>query len=277
MANPLLSDKALDQSVERAGWAAPQRGAQNSVYGGPTQPNDTISPWDPPKAPQRAMTVNGTISATLVLLALLVVSGAVGWFSSKTNPNGSFNFPTIAIVGVFIGFGCVIGSYVKPRLAKFLAPVYALAEGFFVGAVSHAYNSYKDGIVIQAIGATVAVFAVMLFLYRTRIIKVTDKFRRIVIGATMGIALLYLVSFVFSIFGATPSFINSPSLLGIGFSVLAIVIAASNLALDFDVIERGVARQLPKEMEWVCALGLVVTLVWLYLELLRLLAKLNRR
>jgi uncharacterized YccA/Bax inhibitor family protein len=275
MANPLLTDKALDQTVERAGWAAPNMQHRSTSLN--PQLTDTISPWDPPKAPPRAMTVNGTISATLVLLALLVVSGTAGWVATKANAEGAVKFPAIAFIGIFVGLGCVIGSYVKPKLAKILAPIYALAEGFFVGAVSHAYNEYQKGVVVQAVGATVAVFAVMLFLYRTKIIKVTDRYRRIVVGATMGIALLYLVSMVFSLFGSTPSFINSPSLLGIGFSVLAVVIAASNLALDFDVIERGVARQLPKEMEWVCALGLVVTLVWLYLELLRLLAKLNRR
>ncbi len=276
MANPLLSDKALDQSVERAGWAAP-RGAHKNIYGGPTQPNDTISPWDPPKAPEGAMTVNGTISATLVLLALLLVSATFGWLATKANAVGQVKFPVIAFVGIFVGLACVIGCYVKPKYARILAPVYALAEGYFVGAISKAYNTYQGGIVTKAVGATVAVFAVMLFLYRTGIIKVTDRFRRIVIGATMGIALFYLVSFVIGIFAGGQSFLNSSSLLSIGFSIFAVIIAASNLALDFDVIERGVARQLPKQMEWVCALGLVVTLVWLYLELLRLLSKLQRR
>jgi uncharacterized YccA/Bax inhibitor family protein len=279
MANPLLTDKTLDQAVERAGWAAPstaQRGTQLRPQDYP-QLNDTISPWDQPKARQAPMTVNGTVTATAFLLALLVVAGTAGWIATKANAAGAVQFPSIAFVGIFVGLGCVIGANLKPQWARILAPVYALAEGFFVGAISKAYNTYQNGIVVQAVGGTVAVFAVMLFLYRTRIIKVTERFRKIVIGATLGIALLYLVSMVFSLFGHTPSFIHDASPLGIGFSVLAIIIAASNLALNFDVIERAAARQLPKQMEWVCALGLLVTLVWLYLELLRLLSRLNRR
>jgi uncharacterized YccA/Bax inhibitor family protein len=137
------------------------------------------------------------------------------------------------------------------------------------------YESFQDGIVVQAIGATLSVFLVMLVLYRTRIIKVTDKFRRAVIFATLGIMVLYGVSFLMSLFGASISFINSPSLLGIGFSVLVCGIASLNLALDFDRIERGVQGNMPKDYEWVAALGLLVTLVWLYLEMLRLLSKLR--
>jgi uncharacterized YccA/Bax inhibitor family protein len=131
--------------------------------------------------------------------------------------------------------------------------------------------------VVQAVGTTLAVFGVMLFLYRTRILRVTDKFRRIVIGATLGVMVFYLASFVFSMFGANVSFLSSSSGVGILFSLFVAGLAAFNLALDFDFIERGEAMGLPRRMEWFAALGLLVTLVWLYLEVLRLLAKLRER
>ena len=149
------------------------------------------------------------------------------------------------------------------------------ALSFAVGAISKGYETFQDGIVVQAVGATIAVVFSMLVLYRTRIIKVTERFRKVVIGATMGIMLLYLVSFLINIFGGNLAFINSPSLLGIGFSILVCGLAAMNLALDFDLIERGVQERFPKSYEWVAALGLVVTIIWLYLELLRLFAKLR--
>ena len=130
---------------------------------------------------------------------------------------------------------------------------------------------------LQAVGTTLAVFGVMLFLYRTRVLRVTDKFRRIVIGATLGVAVLYLVSFVISLLGANVSFISSSSGFGILFSLFVAGLAAFNLALDFDFIEQGEKMALPRRMEWFAALGLLVTLVWLYLEVLRLLAKLRER
>jgi uncharacterized YccA/Bax inhibitor family protein len=228
------------------------------------------------------MTVRGSITATAVLFVLLLASAAVGWMNTSpatTDPvtgRMEFSFPGLAMVGVIVGFVCVIALYFKPKYAKFLGPVYAIAEGFFVGAISRVFEEQWSGIVLQAAGATLAVFAVMLALYNTRIIKVTDKFRRTVIFATLGIMALYLVSFVISLFGGEVPFINDASLLGIGFSVLVCGIAAMNLALDFDFIERGSKAGLSKDYEWVAAVGLLVTIVWLYLEILRLLAKLRQ-
>jgi uncharacterized YccA/Bax inhibitor family protein len=155
--------------------------------------------------------------------------------------------------------------------------VYAVGEGFFLGVVSKNYETWYDGIVVQAAGATIAVFAVMLFLYRTQIIKVTDRMRRIVVGATMGIAIFYGISMLINLFGGNVSFLNSSSGFSIGFSFLVAGLAAFNLALDFDFIEKGAKARLPQHMEWFAALGLLVTLVWLYLEILRLLAKLRDR
>jgi uncharacterized YccA/Bax inhibitor family protein len=178
---------------------------------------------------------------------------------------------------VLVGFACAIAMYFRPMWAKFLAPVYAVGDGFFLGVISKAYEGYQDGIVVQAVGATLGVFVVMLVLYRTKIIKVTDKFRKIIITATMGLMVFYLFSFIINLFGGGVSFLHSTSLLSIGFSVFAAGLAAMNLALDFDFIEKGAKQGLPKGMEWFAAFALVVTLVWLYLELLRLLSKLQRR
>jgi uncharacterized YccA/Bax inhibitor family protein len=179
--------------------------------------------------------------------------------------------------GFIVALIAVFASTFKPHLAKYLAPVYALAEGVVLGAISRAYSEAYSGIVLQAIGTTAGVFVVMLLLYRSRIITVNDKFRRIIMGAMLGLMAFYLISFVFGIFGNMPSFINDASPMGIGFSVFVAGLAAFNLALDFDTIERGAANKLPAHMEWYCALGVTVTLVWLYLEILRLLAKLREQ
>ena len=271
MANPFLNDKAINEA-SKAGWAAPEPSTQ--VLGPARTPIDDgpISSWAP-----RVMTVGGTITATGVLMVILLASAVVGWTSTDVAPSGQVQLPMLAIVGILVGFVCAIAVHFKPLLSKFIAPVYAIAEGFFLGAISRAYNEWQDGIVLQAVGATMAVFVVMLVLYQTRIIKVTDRFRRTIITATLGLMAFYLISLVFSLFGHTPSFISSPSLLGIGFSLFAAGLAAMNLALDFDFIEKGAEQKLPKGMEWYAAFGLLITLVWLYLELLRLLSKLNQR
>jgi uncharacterized YccA/Bax inhibitor family protein len=265
MANPFLNETSLRKAAD-AGWAAPDPSTRSTpISDGPS------SPWS-----SRAMTVSGTASAAGVLFVLLLAAAAVGWISVDPATDG---FPPLAFAGVAVGFVCVIALYFRPHWAKVVAPIYALAEGFFVGVVSKFYETYQNGIVVQAAGATIATFLVMLVLYRTRIIKVTERFRRIVIAATMGIMLLYLVSFVVRLVAGADSvsFLSSPSALGIAFSVFVCGLAAMNLALNFDLIEKGSAAGLPKGMEWYAAFGLMVTIVWLYLEILRLLSKLNRR
>ncbi len=271
MSNPVFNDQTMRRDA--AGWAAPVRGA----HVGTTPISDgPVTPWA-----SSVMTVNGTITASAVLFILLLVSASFGW-AAATSPSTVggeevYSFPPLAFLGIIVGFGAVIVSTFKPMWAKFLGPIYALGYGFAVGAISKGYETFQDGIVLQAVGATAAVFFVMLVLYRTRIIKVTEKFRRTVIFATLGIMVLYGVSLLMSLFGAQPTFLSSPSPLGIGLSVVICGIAALNLALDFDRIEKGVQMGLPKAYEWVAALGLVVTIVWLYLELLRLLSKLQQR
>jgi uncharacterized YccA/Bax inhibitor family protein len=273
VANPLLNDDAM-KKASAAGWAAPapagQYGRSTPIIVAPID-DGPVSAWS-----SSTMTVSGTATATGVLFVLLLAAAAVGWMNTDTSSGG---FPAIALGGVAIGFVCVIALMFRPMWARVLAPVYALAEGFFVGVISKAYNDYQNGIVVQAAGATIATFLVMLFLYRTNIIKVTNRFRRIVIGATMGVMLLYMVSFVISLVAGSSSvsFLSSPSAFGILFSVFVCGLAAMNLALDFDFIERGSKAGMPKGMEWYAAFALLVTIVWLYLEILRLLSKLNRR
>ncbi len=277
MANPILNEKSFSKVVQRsageAGWAAPQAGQQSSqVFHAPIN--------DGPVSPYKSgdtMTASGTASAALLLMLLLVASAMFGWSSVSESVEGAVTFPGWALAGALFGFVCAIVLTFKPKLARVLAPVYAIAEGVFVGAISKVFNTAYDGIVIQAVGITLGVFVTMLVLYRTGVIRVTDKMRRTIIGATLGIAIFYGVSFLLSLFGMNISFFNSSSPMSIGFSFLVAGLAAMNLALDFDFIERGEASGLPKYMEWYAAFGLMVTIVWLYLEILRLLAKLRDR
>jgi len=278
--NPILNDKTFEEA--QSGWAAPQAPSPGGTTWAPPGGTPTTTPIsDGPVTPWRGvMTVRGSITATAVLFVLLLASATVGWFATTattTNPDGSQNvtFPVVAMIGVIVGFVAVIALYFKPHLAKFLGPVYAIAEGFFVGSISKVFESQWNGIVLQAALATIAVFGVMLALYGTRIIKVTERMRRVVIFATLGVMVMYLLSFVLTLFGGSISFISDASPIGIGFSILVCALAAFNLMLDFDFIERGTKAGLSKDYEWVAAVGLLVTIVWLYLEILRLLAKLR--
>ncbi len=184
------------------------------------------------------------ITATSVLVVLMLASAIVGWLAvdERRGPDGQveIQFPSLAMVGVVVGIGIVFALMFRPHLAKFLAPVYAIAEGFAVGAISKAYESFQDGIVLQAVGATLGVFFVMLFLYRTRIIKVTERFRQVVVFATLGVMAFYLLSFVVHIFGGSIAFFDQPNAIGILFSVGVSALAALNFALRFDMIEKGI-------------------------------------
>jgi uncharacterized YccA/Bax inhibitor family protein len=186
-------------------------------------------------------------------------------------------FPGWILPALLVGLGIAFLTIFKPRLARFTGPVYALVEGLLLGAISHVYNLAYGGIVVQAVGLTLAVFGLMLFLYATRVIKVTDKLRMGIVAATGAVFLVYMVSLVLRLFGADVPFIHDASPIGILISLAVVVIAALNLVLDFDFIEQGAAKGAPKYMEWYGAFGLLVTLVWLYLELLRLMSKLRSR
>lgn len=278
MANPLLNDKAMNQAANR-GWAASEADAGKQSTGTWAAPSGRpvddgpISPWS--SGPR--MTARGAVSATLVLMVLLLTAAVFGWSAVNEPVAGQVQFPGWAIAAILVAVACAFGSMFKPNLARFLAPVYAISEGLVVGAISHAYNIQYDGIVLQAVGATAGVFTAMLVLYRTGIIRVNDKFRRIVIGATVGLMAFYLVAMLFSLFGASVSFFSNGSVLGIGLSLFAAGLAAANLAMDFDFIENAERNGMPKQMEWYAAIGVMVTLVWLYLELLRLFANLRER
>jgi uncharacterized YccA/Bax inhibitor family protein len=286
MQNAILNEKRLAEA--QAGWAAPTPPSPGGQVWAPPTPGAPAAPAAPitdgPVSTWRgAMTVGGTIRKTTLLFGILLVAAYAGWQATpepEVDPftdTVTYSFPGIALVGVAIGFVAVIALMFKPQLAKFIAPVYAVGQGFAVGAISAYYNEFFDGIVVQAIGATLGVFAVMLLLYQTRIIKVTEKFRRVIILATLGVMAFYLVSFIVNLFGPSVTFLREPNIWGIGFSILVSGLAALNLTLDFDFIERGTRAGLSKDFEWYAAFGLMVTLVWLYLELLRLFALLQGR
>ena len=215
------------------------------------------------------MTVQGTINKTLILLALVIVSAALVW------ENYSVVLPLLlpAMIG---GLVVAVITIFRQEWSPFTAPIYAVLEGVILGGISGFMNVMYPGIVVQAVALTFGVFFLLLIVFSTRLIRVTEKFRLVVIGATGAIALLYLADIVLGFFGRPVGFIHESGLLGIGFSLFVVVIASLNLILDFDYIEKGVEHGAPKYLEWYGAFALLVTLVWLYLEILRLLGKLRR-
>lgn len=230
------------------------------------------------------MTVNGTMNKTGLLL-LLVIAGAIFTWNKffdaiATNPEAGMAAvgPWLAIGGIG-GFIMVLVTVFRPQSSGVSAPLYAFLEGLFLGGVSAIFESMypEHGIVLRAVMLTFAVFFAMLFLYRSGAIKVTQKFRMGIFAATGGIALVYLVSFIGGFFGMDTSFLHGNSNLSIGISLFVVAIAALNLILDFSFIENASTQGAPKYMEWYGAFGLMVTLVWLYLEILRLLSKLASR
>ena len=246
MANPVLNDKAFqraDQLVQTSG---------------------------------EVMSVEGTINKTAFLL-LLVAGGATWVWTRYFQTLDPATVMPYLVAGLIGGLGAALVTIFLPAWARISAPVYAAAQGLALGAISAFYEQQLHGIVLQAIGLTFGVLAVMLLAYRSGLIKVTDKFRMIVVAATGAIALLYLVSIVMSFFGTSIPFIHQGGTFGIVFSLVVVGIAAMNLALDFDFIQRGVEHGAPKPMEWYAAFGVMVTLIWLYLEILRLLSKVRRR
>jgi uncharacterized YccA/Bax inhibitor family protein len=219
------------------------------------------------------MTLAGTINKSLILFLLLLASSIVTWWLvfNGMSPIG------LAIAGAVVGFVFVLISVFKPQYSAYLAPGYALFEGLFIGAISAIFETMYPGIVIQAVECTMVTFVVCLGLYKYKIVKVTEQFKSVVMAATLAIATYYLFSWLFSMFTSFVPVHYGNSWMSIGISVFVIVIASLNLFLDFDQIESGVERKLPKFMEWYGAMGLMITLVWLYIEFLRLLSKLSRK
>ncbi len=266
MANPVLTDKRFAATADELepGWAAPTR------TGTGTTP--------PPPGVERAtatMSANGTFAKTFLLWILLVVGGAFGWSQVTVDPVGTTAIPGWIFIPLIVALGFAMACIFRPKTAVFTAPLYALSEGVVLGAISRVYEQQWSGIVLQAVLATLAVFVVCLALYVSGAVKVTNKFIFVVIAATAGIFILYLASFLLSIFGVDLTFWNSPSPLGIGISVVICFVAALNLFVDFEMIRRMVVAGAPKGMEWYGAFGITVTIVWLYLEVLRLLSKIR--
>ena len=228
------------------------------------------------------MTERGTLNKFFLLFLLVMGTASITWNAFSQGKDVS-SWLWIGIIG---GLITAIVLIFKPMWAAFLAPVYALFEGAFIGGISAMYNfAFKGaetagvagGIVMQAVGLTFAVVIAMFALYRFHVIKATEKFKSVIMIATLGIGVFYLLALGLRLFHIDMPLIHSSGTLGIVFSLVVVCVAALNLILDFDRIETGAAMGAPKYMEWYGAFGLLVTIVWLYLEILRLLAKLNRR
>lgn len=214
------------------------------------------------------MTVAGTINKTAILFMILLSGAMLSWFA----PSQIFMWG-----GAIGGFIIAMVTIFKKEWSPVTAPIYAGLEGLFLGTVSLMFEQAYGGIVFNAIVLTLGVFAAMLVAYRSGLIQVTKRFRMGVVAATGGIALVYLASIVLGFFGINISLIHGSGLMGIGFSLVIVGVAALNLVLDFDMIEKGAEANAPKYFEWYTSFGLIITLVWLYIEILRLLSKLQRR
>ena len=236
--NPVMTEKAF------------QKSAGTLVQGGET------------------MTVSGAVNKTLILTGILLLTTVF----SYANPN-----PILMWGGAIGGFIVVIFSVFKPQYSNITAPVYAALEGLFVGGISAIYASLFNGIIFQAVTITMAILFTMLFLYKSGIIKVTKSFRTGVIMATGAVALVYVVSIVLGMFGIQIPYLHQGGMIGIGISLVIIGIASLNLLLDFDNFEKGEQYGAPAYMEWFSAMGLLITLIWLYLEVLRLVSMLSGR
>ncbi|MGS7839465.1 Bax inhibitor-1/YccA family protein [Stenotrophomonas maltophilia] len=229
-------------------------------------------------SPDQAMTLNGTVNKTGFLLLLTVLTAAFAWNQSIDEYDQVMDAARLYAMGGAIG-GLVLAlvTVFKKEWSPVTAPMYALVEGLFLGAISAVFNAKFPGIVFQAVLLTFGTLFALLIAYRSGVIKATENFKMGVVAATGGIVLLYLASFVLGFFNIDVPVIHDSSWLGIAFSLFVVVVAALNLVLDFDFIETGVAQRAPKYMEWYGAFGLMVTLVWLYVEFLRLLSKIQQR
>src|SRR5215203_4339472 len=238
MANPALTEKRYEEA--RADWR-PAIGAPDAemTRGGAAGP--IVSP--------DAMTAGGTFAKAFVLFALLIVGGTFGWSQTQTSPAG-VELPGWTWIAILGALGVALVCSFAPRRARLLSPVYALAQGAALGAISKAYETQWNGIVLQAIVVTMGVFLVTLLLYVYDVVKVTRKFRMVVIGATGGVFLLYLFGFVMSLFGVDLAFWNQPSAFGIAFSVVVAGVAALNLFLDYEFIRQASVAGAPAYMEW---------------------------
>jgi len=265
--NPALNDKVFraESTNMRTGNSAGGTIVNGTLLGSPS--GEAAAGV---KASKGVMTLEGTVNKTGICLLLCVGAGYLTW----NNPQLAGFSMGFAI----IGFVIAMVTFFKKSWAPITTPAYSLVEGAFLGGVSQMFEASYPGIVFNAVSLTFGVFAALLMAYQSRLIKATENFKLGVAAATGGIMLVYLISFVMSFFGKSMSFLHDSSPLSIGISFFVVGIAALNLVMDFDFIENASeSGQAPKYMEWYGAFGLMVTLVWLYLEMLRLLAKLQNR
>lgn len=262
MANKVLETALNNAAKEEAkpGYAAPTLDPTQTYGSADVGNGGIISTSD-------TMSTTGSARIALFLFAIVVAAGTWSWIMVPDSA-----LVPVVMISILIAFGLAIAAMFRPQSARITAPLYAVFEGVALGLISRIFEDAYNGIVVQAVLATGAIVFVMYTLYSTRLIKATPRFRKIVIGATFAIALFYMMNLLLSIFNVNMPLINDAGPWGIAFSVFIIVIAASNLILDFDFIEQGSAAGLPKYMNWAAALGLIVTIVWIYLEVLRLFA-----
>jgi uncharacterized YccA/Bax inhibitor family protein len=255
--NPMLTDKAFEKAARAAG----------GFSGSPAGVSAARM--------EESMTIRGTVNKTFVLAVILLIAGYFPW---KMAVAGNTQYMSVFMIGGAVG-GLILAlvTTFKKEYAGITAPLYAALEGLFIGSISVLFEMRYPGIVLQAVVLTVAVLLALLLAYTSGLIKATENFKLGIVAATGGIFILYMASFILGFFGIQMSFMHDSSPLSIGISLVIVVIAALNLVLDFDFIENGAAAGAPKYMEWYGAFGLMVTLVWLYIEILRLLAKLKDR
>lgn len=222
------------------------------------------------------MTLEGVANKTMLLLGICVVTAAISWTTFLNNPGLGGILFFVGIIGSLVA--AISMRFINKEHAVYIGPIFAAFEGLFLGPVSGIYETSYEGIIVTAISLTFGLFIVMLVIYRARLIKPTENFRIGIASAMGAVFMIYMVSFILAI--ATPyqiPYIHGNGLIGIGFSLVVITIAALTFVMDFDFIEKGVEQGAPKHLEWYAAFGLMITLVWLYLELLRLLSKLRSR
>lgn len=294
MTNPALNPKIFQketaanqqQGAFEPGWGSPANelppgvfapNAAAGAYGGQATRPPVTTGGD-------TMRISGTMTATGILLLILMVAGVFGWQAVDVVYQGmtasgekvySANPPPwifVAWIGTFI---LAMVTIFKPRIARVTGPIYAVGEGLALGSISAIFEASYPGIVVQAVLLTFGVFITMMVLFATGTIRVTEKLRMCIFGAMGAIFFFYLASIIMSLFGSSMPLINSSSPWGIGFSVVVVIVASLNLLLNFDFIKTAVDYKAPRYMEWFAAFGLMLALVWLYLEILRLLAKLR--
>jgi uncharacterized YccA/Bax inhibitor family protein len=227
------------------------------------------------RAGTQPMTIGGVVQKSFILLLLVAGTAALTWNYGQTHLGAVSGIVTLGAIG-----GLILGlvTSFKINWAPVTAPIYAVFEGAFIGGISMVFETKFHGIVFQAVCLTFGTMFALLAAYQSRLIRVNDTFRSVIVAATGGILIVYLINMVMGLFFHHPlSIVTGNGTLSIGFSIVVVVIAALNLVLDFDFVERATASGAPKPMEWYAAFGLIVTLVWLYIEILRLLAKTRQR